>query len=232
MSEYRHEYKYVVPMQKMVCIEKRIEPLMYHDANAGSDGIYTIRSLYFDDYENSCYYENENGTEPREKFRLRIYNGDASFIKLELKQKCGGKTRKLSCSMPYELCEEIISGDGVDITAVDSPVYRKFCMQRMTRLLKPKVIVEYDRHPYIYADGNVRVTFDLDIRSSIDIKKFFQPQIAVRPVMPINQHVLEVKFDELLPEFLHQAVQVENMIQKTFSKYYICRRLNIGAVSL
>ncbi len=232
MSEYRHEYKYFVPVQKMLCIEQRIKPLMHHDLNADSEGIYTIRSLYFDDYENSCYYENENGTDPREKFRLRIYNSDKSLVKLELKQKHSGKTKKMSCNVPYELCGELINGNIPDISAIDSPVYRKFCMQRMTRLLKPKVIVEYDRRPYVYTDGNVRVTFDLNIRSSNDIRDFFERQIKSRPVMPTNMHIFEVKFDEFLPDFLHQAVEVEKLRQETFSKYYICRKLNMAAVNL
>ena len=232
MTEYRHEYKYYIPTQKLLCIKNQIEPIMFRDMHVGNDESYTIRSLYFDDYENSGFYENENGVDPREKFRLRIYNGDASLIKLELKQKYMGKTRKQSCIIPQALCESIINGNNYFAADIDSPVYRKFYIQQTTKFLRPKVIVEYERIPYIYPDGNVRITFDLNIRSCINIRSFLAPNIMTRSVMPTGQNILEVKFDELLPDFIHQSVQTEKLQQTNFSKYYICRKYNLGGTSL
>ena len=232
MSEYRHEYKYQCALQKLLGIRNQIEPIMYQDSNVGDDGTYTIRSLYFDDYNNRCFYENVNGTDPREKFRIRIYNGDASFIKLELKRKERGKTKKLSCHLNEELCRIAMDGELLPIEAVDSAVYRKFCIQQSTRLLKPKVIVEYDRVPFVYPDGNVRVTFDLQIRSSDRIENFLDKEIASRLIMPTNQHLLEVKFDEYIPDFIYQAIQTERLQQTTFSKYYMCRKYGMGGIVL
>lgn len=230
MSEYRHEYKYLCAMQKLLCIRNQIEPMMQLDANVDEDGAYLIRSLYFDDYENRCFYENENGTDPREKFRIRIYNGDSSYIKLELKKKERGKTKKLSCRLPQELCRMVMKGENLPMDAIDSPVYRKFCLQQNIRLLGPKVIVEYTRVPFVYTDGNVRVTFDLDIRSSNRIESFLEKEIASRLIMPKNEHILEVKFDEYLPDFIYQSVQVEKLRQTTYSKYYMCRKYGMGGI--
>ena len=232
MSEYRHEYKYQCTLQKLLCIRNQIEPILYQDSNVGDDGTYTIRSLYFDDYNNRCFYENVNGTDPREKFRIRIYNGDASFIKLELKRKERGKTKKLSCHLSEELCRMAMNGELLPIEAVDSAVYRKFCMQQSTRLLQPKVIVEYDRVPFVYPDGNVRVTLDLQIRSSDRIESFLDKEIASRAIMQTNRHLLEVKFDEYIPDFIYQAVQAQNLQQTTFSKYYLCRKYGMGGIVL
>ena len=230
MSEYRHEYKYECTMQKLLCIKNQIETIMQPDSHVGEDGGYTIRSLYFDDYNNRCYYENINGTDPREKFRIRIYNGDSSFIRLELKKKERGKTKKISCSLTEELCRAVMRGENLPIDAVDSAVYRKFCLQQNTRLLGPKVIVEYDRIPFVYPDGNVRVTFDLHIRSSDRIQNFLDKEIVSRTIMPNNQHILEVKFDEYLPDFIYQSVQVEKLRQTAFSKYYMCRKYGMGGI--
>ena len=232
MSEYRHEYKYQCTLQKLLGIRNQIEAVMYQDANVGEDGTYTIRSLYFDDYNNRCFYENVNGTDPREKFRIRIYNGDASFIKLELKRKERGKTKKLSCHLSEELCRMAMNGELLPIEAVDSAVYRKFCMQQSTWLLQPKVIVEYDRVPFVYPDGNVRVTLDLQIRSSDRIESFLDKEIASRAIMPTNRHLLEVKFDEYIPDFIYQAIQTERLQQTTFSKYYMCRKYGMGGIVL
>ena len=228
MSEYRHEYKYECSMRKIVCIKNQIETIMLPDSNVGENGVYTIRSLYFDDYSNRCFYENTNGTDPREKFRIRIYNGDISFIKLELKKKERGKTKKLSCTLTEELCQAAMYGENLPIDAIDSPIYRKFCIQQNIRLLTPKVIVEYDRIPFVYTDGNVRVTFDMNIRSSNQFERFLDNKIYSRLVMPENQHILEVKFDEYIPDFIYQSVQVEKLKQTSFSKYYLCRKYGMG----
>lgn len=230
MSEYRHEYKYLCAMQKLLCIRNQVEPIMQPDSNVGEDGTYTIRSLYFDDYSNRCYYENINGTDPREKFRIRIYNGDSTYIKLELKKKERGKTKKLSCRLTQELCCRAMNGENLPMEAIDSPVYRKFCLQQQMRLLRPKVIVEYDRVPFVYPDGNVRVTFDMNIRSSDRPELFLEKQIASRLIMPSNQHILEVKFDEYIPDFIYQSVQAEKLQQTTFSKYYMCRKYGMGGI--
>ena len=110
MMEYRHELKYVVTAPQMALLESHIRGLIPPDIHVGEDGNYRIRSLYFDDNYNSCYQENEIGTDPREKFRIRIYNGDAGRISLELKRKEHGMTQKRSCLLSEEQCRELMAG--------------------------------------------------------------------------------------------------------------------------
>lgn len=228
MSEFRHEYKYVCSLDGMEYIKSSVSALMELDNYAKEQGEYTVRSVYFDDYKDSFYYDNMYGVDPREKFRIRIYNADDSKITLELKQKQRGKTRKLSCPLTKELCEEIIHGEIPDISAVNSALYRKFCAQLQMRGLSPKVIVEYDRIPYVYEDGNVRITFDRNIRSSIQCEDFLEKDVFFRPVMEINKHLIEVKFDEFLPDFIDNMVSHEGLRQNSFSKYFLCRKYSLG----
>ena len=202
--------------------------IMQPDKNAGRSGEYVVRSLYFDDYSDSCLYDNINGTDPREKFRIRIYNADLSYIRLERKCKEHGKTRKASCRIDERLCMEMIQGRSLRMDAVDADVYRKFCLWQNTKFLKPAVITEYDRIPYVYNDGNVRITFDQNIRAGALVKDFTKQRIATHPVMPLNQHLLEVKFDEFIPDFIYSLVQTEKLRQTTFSKHYMCRRNHFG----
>lgn len=223
-SEFRHELKYISTETQLACIKNRIGPVMQLDRNVGTDGSYMIRSLYFDDYENTCFYENENGTDPREKFRIRIYNHNTDSIKLELKRKEHGKTRKTSCAISKELCQDILNNKPLAMDRIDAPVYRKFCLQVQTRLLQPRVIVEYSRVPYIYQNGNVRVTFDKNICSGNLCHQFLEEQITTRPIMPTGCHVLEVKYDAYIPDFIYRSVQVENLQQTAYSKYYLCRK--------
>lgn len=228
MSEYRHEYKYICSEGQMTGIENNICGLMRYDHNTGQEKQYTVRSLYFDDYWDSCLYDNIDGHDGREKFRLRIYNHDTSYIRLELKRKAGGKNQKASCRIDEKLCERIMLGKSLDMGAVDADLYRKFCLWQNTRFLRPRVIVEYDRVPYVYKDGNVRITFDRHICSGSGAENFLDNDIVTRPVMPLNQHILEVKFDELLPDFIYSAVQTEGLRQTTYSKYYMCRKYSMS----
>ena len=124
-QKYRHELKYVISIAQVPLLKSRISGLMQKDPHAGSDGIYTIRSLYFDDYSNRCYYENENGTDPREKFRIRIYNHSADRIMLECKRKERGKTRKSSCPLTREQTEQLIQGIPLQLSDAYPPLLRK-----------------------------------------------------------------------------------------------------------
>lgn len=224
--QYRHELKYICTAAELAMIQGRIHHLIPLDSHAGENGMYQIRSLYFDDYYDRCYYENENGTDPREKFRIRIYNGKTDKISLELKKKERGKTLKLSCPLTEEQCRMLMRGEVLPDSDEYPPVLQKLLLQMKTAMLRPKIIVEYDRVPYVYKLGNVRITLDKNISSSSAIDTFLNPTIPKRPIMPAGQHVLEVKFDEFLPDYIYQALQLRNLRQTAFSKFYLCRKFS------
>ena len=224
--KYRHELKYICTAAELAMIQGRIHHLIPLDSHAGENGMYQIRSLYFDDYYDRCYYENENGTDPREKFRIRIYNGKTDKISLELKKKERGKTLKLSCLLTEEQCRALMRGEVLPEDPNYPPVLQKLLLLMKTTLMRPKIIVEYDRVPYVYRLGNVRITLDKNISSSSAIDTFLDPTIHKRPVMPAGQHVLEVKFDEFLPDYIYQALQLKNLRQTAFSKFYLCRKFS------
>lgn len=226
-KKYRHELKYICTAAQLAMIQGRIHHLISLDSHAGEDGMYHIRSLYFDDYYDRCYYENENGTDPREKFRIRIYNGSADKISLELKKKERGKTLKNSCPLTEEQCRMLMRGEVLPDSDSYPPVLQKLLLQMKTSLLRPKIIVEYDRVPYVYKLGNVRITLDKNISSSNRIETFLDKEIYKRPIMPAGQHVLEVKFDEFLPDYIYQVLQLDSLRQTAFSKFYLCRKYNV-----
>lgn len=104
------------------------------------------------------------------------------------------------------------------------PVLNRFCMRMASDYMLPKTVVGYDRMPFVCSNGNVRVTFDCHIFSSSEIENFFEENVSKRMVLPQGQHLLEVKFDEYLPDYIYHAVQLTNMRTETFSKYYLCRK--------
>ena len=222
--KFRHELKYLISGAELAMLRSRMAHLIPADRHAGPDGVYTIRSLYFDDMDNRCYYENENGTDPREKFRIRIYNRSASHITLECKRKERGKTHKTACPLTEAQARCLMAGRALPDIGSQHPLLQKLTAQMLTRGLRPVVIVEYDRIPYVYPHGNVRVTLDCNIASSRAVEKFLDARIPRRPIMPAGQQLLEVKYDEYLPDFIYRSLQLQNLRQTAFSKYYLCRK--------
>ncbi|MBQ7841596.1 MAG: polyphosphate polymerase domain-containing protein [Lachnospiraceae bacterium] len=224
---WRHELKYVCTAQQLKIVENRIKPLLKPDPHTGPGGSYHISSVYFDDEWNSCFWENEDGTDPREKFRIRIYNGSDEKITLELKQKMRGMTRKKSCPLSRQQCSLILKGEVLKTEEKMPLLLQKFTMEQKERRLKAKVIVEYDRVPYIFRLGNVRITLDENILSSMETDRFLEGGYPRRPIMPMGQHVLEVKYDEFLPDPIRQLLQLESLQRTSFSKYYLCRKYSV-----
>lgn len=226
-DKYRHELKYPVSVNELEIIKNRIRPLMELDANAVPEGQYNISSLYFDDLFNTCYYDNENGFDPREKFRIRIYNHDISRISLECKRKERGKILKTSCLLSLSQAEKLCHGEYLRDIGNQPPLLRKFTEQMMSRRLRPVIIVEYNRIPFVHKYGNVRVTFDMGLSFSTEVTNFLTGQITKRPVMETGLHLLEVKYDEYIPDVIYNALQIDNLEQMAFSKYSLCRKYTI-----
>ena len=225
--KFRHELKYPVSTAELQMLKNRITNLIPMDGHVGEAGSYSIRSLYFDDIYNSCYYENENGTDPREKFRIRIYNHSTERITLECKRKERGKTLKTSCPLSIEQTRTLMAGRILPDIANQPEALRKLTLRMMTKGMHPVVIVEYDRTPYVYPNGNVRVTLDMNVSSSTGIEHFLDAQIPKRPIMPAGQHLLEVKFDEYLPDFIRHNLNLHSLTQTAYSKYYLCRKYTL-----
>lgn len=223
-EKYRHELKYEVTTAQLLMLKNRIHHLIPADSHAGPGGAYTIRSLYFDDMYDRCFRENEDGTDPREKFRIRIYNHSTARITLECKRKERGKTLKTSCPLTVEQTRALMAGNILPDIANQPPLLRKLTLQMMTRRLRPVVIVEYERIPYVYRGGNVRITLDTNISSSSAVERFLDEQIPKRPVQAAGQQLLEVKYDEYLPDFIYRNLQLHSLRQTAFSKYYLCRK--------
>lgn len=223
---YRHEYKYPLTHGQVILEDAKISAIASKDAHVGEAGFYNIRSLYFDDYENSCFLDNENGIDNREKYRIRIYNHSTERINLELKQKIRGKTSKKSCLITLSQCRQLMNGVIPGDIKPDQQVLHKLAYLMAVRLMRPSVIVSYDRVPYVYRlnDANVRITFDSNIISSGSIQSFLNEKIYGRGVLPMGQALMEVKFDSFLPDEINNLLQLDGLTASTFSKFYLCKK--------
>lgn len=224
----RYEYKFLVDDKKIAILDSRMRLLMKKDAHVSERGYYQIRSVYFDDVKDTCYRKNEAGTDPRAKYRIRIYDGRDDYIRLEKKVKQNGKTRKYAASLTREQADLLLVGGllCVQSEAFDAydPLIKQFALLQRTNGLLPKVIVIYDRIPYVYKWGNVRVTFDRNISASTDFAHFFEQDILKHPIQVQGEHLMEVKYDAFLPRVIRTALGMGTHRQETFSKFYLCRK--------
>ena len=218
--EYRHELKFLVPDLTLQKLKYRLEPVMERDEHQTED-FYTIRSLYFDDLFDSCLNENLAGVDDRFKYRVRFYRGNLDYINLEKKYKKRGMTKKESEAVTLEQVQAYLSGDAdVARERLTTEMYAAFLKTGM----KPKCIVEYDRCAFVEPAGNVRITFDMNLRGSMDTERFLDTseEFAVS-VMEPGMHILEVKYDEFLPKHILQLVDINNLHRQSFSKYAMVR---------
>ena len=225
-TEYRHEYKYLCSPIQLKVLEKRLEKLLRVDKHAGESGTYLIRSVYFDTPDNTCYYENENGVDPRSKFRIRIYNCSDTRIVLERKMKRRTMTHKDACEITREQCDLLLSGKNPAITSEMPKMLAGMLTEMQQRAMRPAVIVQYERKPFICPVGNVRVTIDMRISSSQSFDRFFERDMPSRQILANGQGVLEVKWDQLLPSYIKEQLQIDTLQWTAFSKYYLCRKYN------
>lgn len=220
---YRVEDKYFCGERDLFLLEKRIASFLQTDINQ-KDGIgYVVTSLYFDDVADSDYQDAVNGNARREKYRLRIYNDSCEAIKLEVKQKLYNRVKKKSQLITLEQAKKLIAGEILDEEVVrKGDAAEAFNLAVRVRGLRPRLLVSYDRSAYVYPVGNVRITFDRKIRFSKEVESFGEKSpfyIFERQ----EESVLEVKYDEVLPNFIVQLLELGNMYQTAYSKYKIGR---------
>ena len=219
--KYRHEWKHELNRLDLLTIRQRLRAVMEPDPHA-SDGSYFIRSLYFDNLRDKALREKLDGVNMREKFRIRYYNGDPSVIHLEKKSKRGGLGTKYSAPLAAEEVRRILEGDLAWMLESPHSLVQELYCKMLDQGLRPRTIVDYTREPYIYAPGNVRVTLDYDIRTSLSCGGFLDPGCPTIPAgdAPI---LLEVKWDEYLPDIIRDVVQLPGRRASAFSKYAQCR---------
>lgn len=219
---FRNEVKHIISLADKIAICANMKAIAGFDTHADDSGGYLIRSLYFDNIDDKALREKIIGISEREKFRIRYYNGDTSFIKLEKKVKRSGLGYKVTERLSAEEAQRIVNGDTDWMIHSGKALLIELYCKMKSQLLRPKTIVDYDRTPFIYAPGNVRVTIDENIRTGLHCTDFLNPDCITVPAdEPVI--ILEVKWDEYLPGIIKQAVQVKGVRSTAFSKYQTCR---------
>ena len=220
---FRHEWKHEISAADLLVLRSRLSAVMQSDCHAAG-GRYEIRSLYFDDLRDRALREKLNGTDPREKFRLRYYNGDTGFIRLEKKARRNGLSEKTQAVVSAQEVRMLLAGELSWMASCDRELPRELYARMLAEGLRPRAVVDYTREPFVYAPGNVRVTLDYDLRRGLSCADFLDPGC---PVLPVDgpPGILEVKWDSFLPDLIRDAVQLPGRHTASFSKYAACRMI-------
>ena len=215
----RHEIKYSVSVYEAELLKRRLGAVLRPDPHVREDGSYFIRSVYFDDPDFTAYNEKLAGVKERTKYRIRFYNFDDSVIFLEKKSKDGDFSGKDSVRLTRAEADALLDGTG-DFRD------RKDLLGELGRLRlgvwRPVVVVDYDRWPFVYRDGNVRVTIDADVRTCPYSTDCFNDRLLTVPVLDDGEAVLEVKYDAFLPAPVRVLIEGVRKQRCAVSKYTKC----------
>lgn len=224
-SRFRHELKFFIHPHQYHAMRQRLRYLLRLDPHAGPTGDYRVTSLYFDDATDSALYEKLSGVQHRQKIRVRTYNGQVDLLMLEKKVKVGAGVLKERLRIDQETYQALLSGHAEPLRDASQPLLQEVAWQMTNRLLRPKVIVDYVREAYLHPAGNVRITFDKDLRSgltSLDLLR--QAPLVQAPTDGMT--ILEVKYDNFLPRPVQDLLQTDGLVRQSASKSVLCRTLS------
>lgn len=225
--KFRHEMKYYINYIEMHALKAKVSTVLTLDKNSKTPEGYNIRSLYFDGMHDHALYDKNDGIFGREKYRIRIYNGEDHIINLERKSKYGDYVNKESARLSRADYDSIIQGQYDTLKTRPEPLIQDFYHALQYRLFRPKVIVDYIREAYVFEPGNVRITFDKELHAGINGIDLFDDRIIYEEILYPEQVILEIKFDRFLPDMIRQLVQPERLVRSAISKYVLCREKTI-----
>jgi len=228
----RFEFKYILPK---ATADKIIPALMEHMvwdeyASEFPDNAYIVTSYYLDSNDYACYYDKLSGLDYRAKYRIRTYRdtfdinqhlGDKVFA--EIKRKKANIIIKDRSSFIWGDLRDIIKGVRVNeiLTKIDGEqrkTVNEFLWSKSYNCLKPSIVVSYLRRPLVSKyDDRFRVTFDYNIKTQA-INNNFETYGPIKKVLD-QDIVLELKYNNTLPEWFHHIIQDYKLHLQSYSKY-------------
>jgi hypothetical protein len=222
---FRHEIKYYINFFEYHNLRLRLNKVLRHDKYGDVDGNYHIRSLYFDDIKSSALFEKQSGVLTRKKYRIRIYNLNDDVIKLERKNRIGQFINKESVSITREEYNKIISNDIDFLYESKKPLLVQFYFEIKENLVKQDVIVDYTREAYVSDISNIRITLDKDLRTGLTNTDLFNKSAPSIKALDEPWMILEVKFNNFLPDYIKNIIQLASNQRYAISKFVICKKM-------
>ncbi len=221
---YRHENKFFVSISEAVDMASKLQGVMKYDPHADRLGKYIISSVYFDNYENRALKASETGVPRREKFRIRAYNRSDSYIKLEKKEKIRNLCRKTSVRISREIYDNVLYGDAKLLLTLNSQVANELYCAIKAYGFRPVTVVEYERRVFVHPISQTRITFDTNVKGSTKGVDIFKDWASFAPTLSPVTAILEIKYDEFLPEFISRIIPHTQISKQTAICKYVYGR--------
>ena len=220
----RNELKYYISnIEYHALVNKLVHVLKPDDYSKPGKG-YFIRSLYFDSHDDECLYEKQSGDTFRAKYRMRIYDTKSETVKFEIKNKANNQIFKETATISKESAYKIIEGDYGELLTYNNPILNKIFKKFTAKQYKPKVIIDYTRDAFMFDFFNLRITFDKDLHSCNTDFDLFSDNLHTIPVILEGKQIMEIKYETVLPEYIHRMLQIDAVERMAISKYTLGRR--------
>ncbi|MBQ3866731.1 MAG: polyphosphate polymerase domain-containing protein [Clostridia bacterium] len=213
----RTELKYLISLPSCEIVRSRLSAVLPSDPYASSDLSYRVYSLYFDDPLSTSYFEKEAGVRDRKKIRIRYYNGDPSFIRLEEKEKIGSVCEKHGVSVSRETAEDLALCR-IGAGPYSDPLLEIAARMIRTKALSPRLFTVYRRTAFRHPAGDLRITLDREIEAARFRGCLFDPGPVV-PILNETNAVLEIKYNGVLPAFVRAMLADVEKTPAAVSKY-------------
>lgn len=220
----RHELKYILTPIQYELLRNRLKWVLQPDENASDNGDYFIRSIYFDSPDRIALKEKLSGINNRKKYRIRFYNGDVSYCRLECKEKTGSRIQKSSCALTRQQAEKLL-GITEHNNLSEQVTKENELLDRMQLLIssegyEPVVTVDYVREAYVMPLSDLRITFDKQLAWG-PIRNCLEQDRYLANIYE-DHVILEVKYNEYLPEHISAILSSVGPVQTAASKYVAC----------
>lgn len=219
---WRNEHKYWITWEQYHVLRHRLRPLARRDSHTDGAGEYKVRSLYFDTADETHAFEKLSGVSRRAKYRIRIYDCDDDWGRLEIKHRDGHRVAKETVKLSREEVNDLIARR-IPVDKGRAPALTKLQMGLRRSGANPKCVVDYIREPYVFGPGNVRITFDKHLRAGPWSRSIYDPNLPTLSVRGEGDMILEIKYDGFLPMIMKRLFPSSILGPVAISKYMLCR---------
>ncbi|MFX1371977.1 MAG: VTC domain-containing protein [Promethearchaeota archaeon] len=222
--------KYQISLKERDNLLRYIQPFIRLDPYVQNSYDYEVRSLYFDSNFQHSFLEKENGIGIRKKLRIRFYpnftRDHQDFAFIEIKKKFNENVAKRRIYVPLENALNILNSNHKvaksfyeNASTQDKGTLKEIWFLYKKYNLKPVCIVSYKRQAYQSRfEKTFRITLDTNVKvrnHNLNLKigggsKFIVPQRIC---------IMEVKFNNFIPNWAIKIIQKNDCIQYKISKF-------------
>ena len=232
LQSSRYEYKYIVSETSARAIYDFVRCYLQPDqftANGYTEG-YPVHSLYLDSADLHTCVATMEGHKNRFKLRIRFYDESAdSPVFFEVKRRVDSVILKQRAAVKRCYVQDLLSGASPEfehLVRQDTKSWKaiyEFCRLRKMLKARPAAYTSYLRAGYEPAGNNsVRVTFDRKIRAGRFKGKLSALDVSSWPLIAVPGVVLELKFTNRFPNWMHELTETFNLCRRSVPKYVEC----------